>query len=63
MTSRTVGAAIAHAARLHGDRTAIVCGTERVTYAELAEAAARYARALAGLGISAGDPVGVLSQL
>jgi amino acid adenylation domain-containing protein len=46
-------------ARRAGDRTALVCGPSRVTYAELDAAADRFANALIALGVRAGDRVAV----
>ncbi len=41
----------------HGNRLALACGTEALTYAELARATRRSAAALAGLGVRPGDRV------
>ena len=51
-------------ARDLGDKVALVDGTtgERLTYAALAEGASRAAGGLAGLGVGAGDVVGVVSH-
>src|SRR4051794_35979215 len=38
-------------------KTALVSGTQRLTYAELADRAARLSRGLAGIGIGKGDRV------
>jgi acyl-CoA synthetase (AMP-forming)/AMP-acid ligase II len=48
-----------HAVDLVPDRTAIVCGDRRVTYAELEERTNRLAHHLAEQGIGPGDHVGV----
>src|SRR5215217_2457029 len=42
-----------------GDREALVCGTQRRTYAELEEHANRLAHHLLGLGVQPGDHVGL----
>jgi fatty-acyl-CoA synthase len=42
-----------------GERTALVSGSERLTYAELDARAARVAGALAGIGVQVGDRVAV----
>ncbi len=44
----------------HADRTALVAGSERVSYAQLWEQARRYASRLRALGVRAGDRVGIL---
>jgi len=49
------------AAAVFGDRLAVVDGDRRFTYAELADRSARLAGALAGLGVTPGDRVAVLS--
>jgi acyl-CoA synthetase (AMP-forming)/AMP-acid ligase II len=41
------------------ERTAVVCGDSRVTYAQLESRANRVAHALAALGVAAGDHVGL----
>jgi 3-hydroxybenzoate/4-hydroxybenzoate---CoA ligase len=51
---RLLGAA---ALARHGARTALICGDESVTYAELAARTARSAAALAALGVRPGDRV------
>ena len=56
----TVGTTLERAARLHGDRTAIVMDGVRVTHAEVLAHARRFARALAGQGVQPGDHVGIL---
>ncbi len=45
---------------MHGEREAIVIGKDRLTHAQVLHEARRYARALAGQGIVAGDHVGIL---
>ncbi|MEU2451057.1 AMP-binding protein [Streptomyces sp. NPDC012765] len=54
---RTLGTCLRDWAGRFGDRTAIVAGTERLTYRELDERADRMAAGLADLGIRAGDRV------
>jgi len=49
------------ARRVGGDRTALVDGQVRRTYAELADRCERLAGALAGLGVAPGDRVSVLA--
>lgn len=49
-------------ARLFPGRTALVCGAERVSHAQLLARVARLAAALAALGIGSGDRVVVLSN-
>jgi acyl-CoA synthetase (AMP-forming)/AMP-acid ligase II len=56
----TVGTTLERAARLHGDRTAIVMDGVRVTHADVLAHARRFARALAGQGVQPGDHVGIL---
>ena len=46
---------------VHGDRTGLVDGDVRRTYAELADRCERLAGALAGLGVAPGDRVSVLA--
>ncbi len=48
------------AAARHADKTAIVCGERRVSYAELDQAANRVANALMALGVRKGDRVAAL---
>ena len=55
-----VVAMLAAAARSHGDRTALVHGDRRVTYAELEERVARLAHGLAATGVVPGDPVALV---
>ena len=56
----TVAASLAQAARDHAARDAIVIGTVRLTHAQVLTEARRYARALAGHGVRAGDHIGIL---
>ncbi|MCB1029610.1 MAG: acyl--CoA ligase, partial [Microthrixaceae bacterium] len=49
-------------AQAHGERTFIVYGDRRITFAEFAADANRVAAGLAGLGVQPGDRVAVLSQ-
>jgi long-chain acyl-CoA synthetase len=51
---------LAESALRHGERTALIAGSERVTYAELWKQACRYAARLNALGVQAGDRVGIL---
>lgn len=48
-----------HFARLSPERTAIVCGTEQVSYGELDERSTRMARALRAKGVEAESVVGI----
>src|SRR6516165_6516916 len=50
-----------YAEQQYPQRTAVVCGEERFTYAQFAERAARLAGALRKAGVQAGDRVGFLS--
>ncbi|MBT2230237.1 non-ribosomal peptide synthetase [Nonomuraea sp. NEAU-A123] len=50
---------IAEAAAAHPGETAVVCGSESVTYGELAERVSRLAAELAGRGAGPGDIVGL----
>lgn len=56
----TIGGVLASAAARFGDREALVYDGRRATYAGLFDEAVERARALLGLGIKAGDHVGVL---
>jgi acyl-CoA synthetase (AMP-forming)/AMP-acid ligase II len=51
-----------HGADAFAERTALVCGARQVTYRELEERANRLAHHLAGLGVSAGDHVGLYAR-
>ncbi|MGH8739969.1 MAG: class I adenylate-forming enzyme family protein [Burkholderiales bacterium] len=46
----------------HGARTALICGEETVSYAQLAESAARSSGALAAMGVRPGDRVLILMR-
>ena len=59
--SENVGAALERAARLFGEREALVDGELRWTYRELEARVAGFDAALDGLGLKAGDVVGVLA--
>jgi acyl-CoA synthetase (AMP-forming)/AMP-acid ligase II len=56
----TVGNLLLHAAGGDPDATALVLPPQRLTYKELLERAMGTARGLAGLGLGAGDRVGIL---
>src|SRR5687768_4103985 len=43
-------------------RTAVVCGDQRITYAELYERSCRLANALIGLGLERGDRIATLED-
>ena len=49
------------ATQVAADRTAVVCGSVSLTYAEMAERCARLAGALRGLGVEAGDRVAIVA--
>src|SRR5215469_15777412 len=51
-----------HASDAFGDRTAVACGDRQVSYRELEERANRLAHHLAGLGVGAGDHVGLYAR-
>ncbi|MFI7706786.1 class I adenylate-forming enzyme family protein [Nonomuraea sp. NPDC049480] len=53
----TVGELLTTAARLYGDRTAVVDGPERLTFAELLARAAAFAHGLRDAGVRDGDVV------
>ena len=55
----TLPALVADAARRHGDHEALVDGGRRLTYAELADEATTFARALMAWGLAPGDRVAV----
>jgi fatty-acyl-CoA synthase len=58
----TVRDVFARAFRLYADRDAVTWDEGRLTYRELGERAARLAAALAGLGVTQGSRVAVLSE-
>jgi long-chain acyl-CoA synthetase len=49
------------ATQVAADRTAVVCGDARLSYAEMAERCRRLVDALRGLGVAAGDRVAIVS--
>jgi acyl-CoA synthetase (AMP-forming)/AMP-acid ligase II len=51
-----------HAADVFGDRVALVSAEQQVTYRELDERSSRLAHYLAGLGVGAGDHVGLYAH-
>ncbi|EHR50502.1 acyl-CoA synthetase (AMP-forming)/AMP-acid ligase II [Saccharomonospora marina XMU15] len=51
-----------HAVDAVPDRTAVICGDRRLTYAQLDERANRLAHHLAGNGVGKGDHIGVYSR-
>jgi len=51
-----------HAADVFGDRTALVSGGRQVTYREFEERANRLAHCLSGIGVRAGDHVGLYAH-
>src|SRR5215831_6679746 len=50
-----------YAEQQFSERTAVVCGDHRFTYAQFADRASRLANALRGMGLEAGDRVAFLS--
>ena len=56
----SLASVLAESALRHAERTALIAGSERVTYAQLWEQARRYAAHLRALGVRAGDRVGIL---
>ena len=58
--SLALASILAESALRHPERTALVAGSERLSYAQLWEQARRYAARFERLGIRAGDRVGVL---
>jgi len=60
--SEHVGAALERAGRLFGDSEAVVDGEQRWSYAELQRRVAGFDAGLDGLGLKAGDVVGVLGM-
>ena len=51
---------LARAVRFYPERTAVVCGTTRLTYRSLADRVQRLCGALQGLGITKGDRLAIL---
>ncbi|OII61502.1 hypothetical protein BJP40_05135 [Streptomyces sp. CC53] len=60
--SDTVPALFARQAALRGDATAVVCGTDRLSYRDLDRRSARMARLLAERGVREGDFVGLATR-
>ena len=58
--SLSLASILAESALRHPDSTALIAGSERISYAELWEQARRYAAGLHRLGIRAGDRIGIL---
>ncbi|WP_330333057.1 long-chain fatty acid--CoA ligase [Streptomyces sp. NBC_00536] len=58
--TRSVAAVLAESAARRPSHTALVCGTERISYARLWDRARRYAAALRGQGIGPDDKVALL---
>lgn len=58
--SLSLASILGESALRHPDRTALIAGSERVSYAELWEQARRYAARLHARGVHAGDRVGIL---
>jgi acyl-CoA synthetase (AMP-forming)/AMP-acid ligase II len=56
----TMTAALRRAEQTAADDTAVICGTDSFTYAELADRCRRLGGALRGLGLEAGDRVAVV---
>ena len=52
---------LARAVSRHGQKTAVIDGDRKYSYAQLGEYADRLASALAGLGVSPGDHVAILA--
>ncbi len=52
---------LSHARRVFGRRCAVVCGDDRLSYADLWERCRRLAGGLAGLGLEIGDRVAILA--
>jgi long-chain acyl-CoA synthetase len=59
-TMTTMLTPLDHARRVAGDRTAVVCGTTTMTYAETWDRCRRLMSALRGLGLQPGDRVAVV---
>ena len=62
MLNRTIGGIPGEAAARFGDRTALVFGGRRFSYAEIDDLAGRLAAGLAGLGVAPGDRVTLYAQ-
>ena len=60
-TVHTFASPLLHARRNFADRTALVCGEKRFTYAETVDRCSRLAGALYAMGLQPGDRVAVLS--
>ena len=60
MSMLSLASILAEGALRHPRRTALVAGSERISYAALWEEARRYAARLRALGIRPGDRVGIL---
>jgi fatty-acyl-CoA synthase len=59
---QSIGDLLRRSAKRAGDKTAIVCGATRWTYAELDGLCNRLGRGLRGLGVGRGDRVALLSR-
>jgi len=59
--SKTFWDALQWGEREHGDRIAIVCGSERVSFSNLAQRARAFARSLMEYGVQSGDTVALWS--
>jgi amino acid adenylation domain-containing protein len=62
LSDDTIGSRIQRAAAARPEAEAVVCGSERLTYAELESRASRLARKLRDLGVGHGDRVGVCME-
>lgn len=60
MTARTLADELRASAAAHGERTALVAGDRRLTYAELDRAVDGFASGLRALGVQRGDRVAVI---
>ena len=60
LDERTVGGTLVRAARVHGDREALVYDGRRATYRALLSEVVERARSLLGMGVVPGDNVGIL---
>ncbi len=58
--SLSLASILAEAALRHKDRTAVIAGTERISYADLWTQARRFGARLQALGIRPGDRVAIL---